>query len=179
MLKPWKLISTQSLIKNRWLDLVEEELETQSGGKISPFYRFNTSDWGMVIARTIEGKFVLVNQYRRGTDQICTEFPAGGFDAGEDPAQGMARELQEETGYGSDEDIQLLANYPVNPANQNARVHIYFWDQVYLQNEPQNHPTEELETLVWSFEEVEAGFQRTQIQHPIHHLAWLLVQSHL
>lgn len=46
-----------------------------------------------------DGKIVLVRQYRHATRQFLWELVAGRMEAGEDPKQGAARELLEETGY--------------------------------------------------------------------------------
>lgn len=179
MLKPWKLISAKTLIKNRWMHLIEERLETKSGGVIEPFYRFDNNHWGLVIARTKKGEFVLVEQYRRGTDSLCIEFTAGGFDPGEDPAVGMMRELGEETGYQSQEEIELLGHYPVNPANQNGEVYIFFWDQVELKVEPQSDPTEEIKVHLVNEETLKDWIKTKTIVHPLHHFSWLLYLDRL
>jgi ADP-ribose pyrophosphatase len=46
-----------------------------------------------------DGKIVLVRQYRHATRQFLWELVAGRMEAGENPKQGAARELLEETGY--------------------------------------------------------------------------------
>src|ERR1700751_663982 len=46
-----------------------------------------------------DGKIVLVRQYRHATQQYLWELVAGRMEAGENPKQGAARELLEETGY--------------------------------------------------------------------------------
>ncbi len=172
MLKPWKLLSSKTLIKNKCLNLIEEKLETESGGNISPFYKFETGSWGMVIAKTNENQFVLVKQYRRGIDEICLEFPAGAIETNEDFADGLKRELLEETGYSSEEPIILLGQFPVNPANQTGEVVIFFWDKVILTHGPNLDPTEEIEVVLMSEADVQESFKSLVIKHPIHHLAW-------
>ena len=60
-------------------------------------------DWVTIVpvlhAPGREDAFLMVRQYRHGVELITTEFPAGLVDPGEDPLQGAARELEEETGY--------------------------------------------------------------------------------
>lgn len=171
-MKPWTLKSSKDLIKNKWLHLKEEELETESGGKIAPFYRFITRDWGLVIPRTVEGDFILVKQYRRGIDDFSIEFPAGVFEVDENDGEGVLRELSEETGYHSAKPPILLGSFFVNPANQAGRVVIYFVDEVELTSAPENDPTEEIEVLKVSKTELQKYFDQMVISHPIHHLAW-------
>lgn len=45
-----------------------------------------------------DGRVVLVRQYRYPVDQDVWELPAGRLDAGESPAEGARRELEEEVG---------------------------------------------------------------------------------
>lgn len=177
MLKPWKLIESKDLLKNNWIHLKEERLETESGGIIEPFYRFITKNWGLVIPETSEGDFILVRQYRRGLDDFCLEFPAGAFDEGEDFALGMLRELSEETGYTSNNQIQLLGQFPVNPANQDGEVAMYSLKEAQHTDQPEMNPTEELEIVLMSRSELDRAFEKGEIVHPMHHLAWHLYLS--
>lgn len=48
---------------------------------------------------TSDGEVILVREYRPGPDQIMLDLPSGALVPGEDPTQGMLRELEEETGY--------------------------------------------------------------------------------
>lgn len=47
----------------------------------------------------IDGKMLVVEQYRKPMEKFQIEIPAGKLDAGEEPIAAAARELQEETGY--------------------------------------------------------------------------------
>lgn len=176
MLKPWKLIQSKDLLKNNWIHLKEERLITESGGVIEPFYRFITKNWGLVIPQTRSGEFILVRQYRRGVDDFCLEFPAGAFHEEEEFDVGMRRELSEETGYTSSEEMTLLGKFSVNPANQAGQVGIYSLTDVRLTDQPEMNPTEELEIVIMTQEELKIAFKTGEIVHPMHHLAWHLHQ---
>jgi ADP-ribose pyrophosphatase len=52
-----------------------------------------------IVATPRPGELVLVRQYRHPVGLTLWELPAGTAEPGEDPAQGAARELREETGY--------------------------------------------------------------------------------
>lgn len=45
-----------------------------------------------------DGKIIFVRQYRHAFQEILLEIPAGMLEEGEDPMEGVARELAEETG---------------------------------------------------------------------------------
>lgn len=58
------------------------------------------------------GNLMFVRQYRHAIGEMMLEIPAGMMEEGEDPAQCIHRELQEETGYYSDDITFLMEMYP-------------------------------------------------------------------
>lgn len=67
----------------------------------------------VVVARTDEGKFVLVGQYRRPVDARVIDFAAGLVED-EDAQTTARRELEEETGYRC-ATLRQLASGPTSP----------------------------------------------------------------
>jgi ADP-ribose pyrophosphatase len=59
-----------------------------------------------------DGKIVLVRQYRHATGQYLWELVAGRMEKGENPKQGAARELIEETGYRAKKITVFLDIFP-------------------------------------------------------------------
>ncbi|HWP84077.1 MAG TPA: NUDIX hydrolase [Terriglobia bacterium] len=66
----------------------------------------------VILPRTVEGRIVLVRQYRLAAGRELWELPAGTVDNGETPLQTARRELAEETGYRSSRWRKLIAFYP-------------------------------------------------------------------
>ena len=62
------------------------------------YYHVDKSNYVIIIAEDDSGLINVIRQYRRGTDEIQFELPAGFIDAGETPIEAAERELQEETG---------------------------------------------------------------------------------
>ncbi|GMQ64500.1 NUDIX hydrolase [Vallitalea sp. AN17-2] len=58
-----------------------------------------------------DGNIIMVRQYRNAADDYVLEIPAGGVEEGEDPSICAKRELEEETGYKSDNIEYLLKFY--------------------------------------------------------------------
>ena len=77
-----------------------------------------------ILALDEEDCTYLVRQYRYAFAQELTELPAGKLEPGEDPAACALRELEEETGYRS-EDLELLINVNTTVAFCNEFIGIY------------------------------------------------------
>jgi 8-oxo-dGTP pyrophosphatase MutT (NUDIX family) len=81
------------LFTSPWCRLVSE---TQADGK--PYYMLDSPDYVAVVARTREGRLLLVRQHRPVVGHESIEQPSGPVAAGETPEQAARRELLEETG---------------------------------------------------------------------------------
>lgn len=71
-----------------------------------------------------DGKLLLIRQWRRATNEILIEIPAGLLEKGEDPAACAGRELQEETGFKA-RDIIPLGFFYTAPGFTNEKVHLF------------------------------------------------------
>ena len=78
-----------------------------------------------IVPVTDEGKILMVTQYRNALDQFTLEIPAGALDHEKEPAiECASRELEEETGYRSD-DLEWLISIRTTVAFCNERIEIY------------------------------------------------------
>ena len=72
-----------------------------------------------------DGRILMVRQYRNALDRFTLELPAGKVDAPDEPKElCAARELEEETGYRSD-DLKHLITVNTTVAFCNERIEIY------------------------------------------------------
>jgi 8-oxo-dGTP pyrophosphatase MutT (NUDIX family) len=111
-IKPWKILESTHLRKRIRLDKCE--LPT---GFLLDATVLEYRTWANVLAVTRDMKAVLVRQYRHGVKDILLELPGGIVEDGEDPLDGIKRELLEETGYAASNIIEIGRLYP-NPAIQ-------------------------------------------------------------
>jgi len=84
-------------------------------------------DWVIVIPviETPQGKkFVMVRQWRHGSQSLSLEFPGGVCEPGEAPVDAAAREMLEETGYKSDA-VRKIGEFNPNPAIMSNRIHFF------------------------------------------------------
>lgn len=72
-----------------------------------------------------DGKILMVRQYRNALDRETLEIPAGGREGTKEPTRDCAaRELEEETGYKSD-NLELLISIYTTVAFCNEKIDIY------------------------------------------------------
>lgn len=79
---------------------------------------------GACVLCVIDGKVVLVRQFRYAYGEELLEIPAGKLNAGEDPLVAAKRELEEETGLVAKRLEHLYTLYPT-PGYTNEKIYIY------------------------------------------------------
>lgn len=94
-------------------------------GKIVQWDYFHHNGGAAVIPVMEDGRILMVRQHRNALDRYTLEIPAGAFDYEGEPGLSCAsRELEEETGYRSD-DFSFLLNMNSMPAFTNEKVSVY------------------------------------------------------
>jgi len=81
------------VFSSTWCRLLAER---RDGG--DPYYMLDVPDYVAVVARTREGRILLVRQHRPVVGHDSIELPSGHVDPGETPEAAVRRELLEETG---------------------------------------------------------------------------------
>lgn len=103
-----KTISSEIIYEGKILTVRRDKVETVSGES----YREIIEHGGgaVIIGLTKSGKMLMVRQYRKAVERDVFEVPAGKIDPGEDPKETARRELEEETGYKSN-DVKFLTKF--------------------------------------------------------------------
>ena len=175
-MKPWKLLDTEYLVNAPWLKVAKEKCELPNGKVIDDFYTLWQPDWVLILARTVEGKWVMTEQYRHGTGKIALEFPAGIIDKGEIPEQTAIRELQEECGYGPLRDCheatplamtKYIGVFPVNPDRHRGIFHIVFIDGVVKGGDTHFDSNEDIESCEMDDAELQKKIADGIFNHPL------------
>ncbi len=118
----WKSGNKKRLLDTPILSVSQKEFFSPEG-KSGQFIVIDAPDWAAVIPE-IDGDFLMVKQWRHGSECLSLEFPGGVIEKGEEPAKGAARELLEETGRAARELICLGSVSP-NPAIFSNRFHVF------------------------------------------------------
>jgi len=138
-IQPWKVRESTYLRRRVRLDTCE----LPNGSIFHPMVlEFHT--WANVLALTPGQQAVLIRQYRHGAGEVMWEFPGGIVEDGEDPLDGIKRELLEETGYASEQVIEVGRLHP-NPANQSNHMHCFLALNAKKMAEPTPDEVEEIE----------------------------------
>ncbi|KEO82381.1 NUDIX domain-containing protein [Tumebacillus flagellatus] len=114
-----------------------------------------------VLAITADDKILLVNQFRKATNRLLIETPAGKLEPGEDPLTSAKRELEEETGYQAAE-WKHFSSFYTSPGFADELMHSYIATD--LTKSQQNLDDDEfLDVLHVSAEEAEQMVQDGRI----------------
>ena len=120
----WKLLKKTSRYKDMVLDVEHHEYFFERAGRSADFTVVNLKDWVIVVPVDIDGNFIMVRQFRFGSNSYTLEFPGGAVDLGEDFRKSAPRELCEETGYTSQKITHLASIHP-NPAFMSNMCHVF------------------------------------------------------
>lgn len=134
-----------------------------------------------VIAVTTEHKIILVEQYRKALERSIIEIPAGKLEQGESPELTARRELEEETGYGSNE-LTYLQSFATSPGFADEVVHLFVARGLYkIENGATTDDDEFVELLEVTLEEAEQMVVEQKIYDAKTAFAvlWLKLNSHL
>ncbi|MGC6425241.1 MAG: NUDIX hydrolase [Lentimonas sp.] len=163
----WEIVDDKLLSSCRVWDLRARRYRHPHSGKEGEFYYIDSRDWAIVVARTIDGKLVLVRQFRCGLDALSWELPGGIVDEGEDPVAAGLRELQEETGYVA-ESGRLIGHCSPNPAILNNTCQVIFADNCRLHADGTDWDEhEEIEVRAIPEEEVMQWVRDCKIGHAL------------
>lgn len=106
------------------INMYKDRLKTPDGREVD-WDHIDHPGAAAVIPVADDGKLILVNQYRNSVDRITLEIPAGARDSREEEfIVCAARELEEETGFHSD-DLTFLISVNTEIAFCNERIDIF------------------------------------------------------
>ena len=104
----FKLTKSEILFRGKVFDLQVDQIIYDSGN--AGIREIAVHPGGAVVAAVNDAeKIVMVKQFRYPLQKFLIELPAGKLELNEDPMLCAARELQEETGYMSEDIIKLGA----------------------------------------------------------------------
>jgi len=164
---PWKKVGTKKLADYRVYGVRSDTKISPRTGQSHDFFIIEAVNWVNVIPITTEGKIVMVEQYRHGSDTIELEIPGGMMDEGEtDPVATGVRELQEETGYEGRNARLIGQTYP-NPAIMNNVCYTVLVEQCVCKHPLKFDQTEDIHVVLVDPKEIPELIRTNRIGHSL------------
>lgn len=169
----WKTLKSEYLIRRPWLTARKDCVQLPSGVVLDEYYVLEYPAWVNVIARTKDGSYVVIRQYRHALDDVFWEIVAGVVDASDkSPLAAAKRELWEETGYGGGE-WRLVAKIAPNPGAMTNLCYCYVAEGVEKVSDQHLEKTEDIAVHLMSEEEVRremanGGFMQALMLTPLY-----------
>ncbi|MGN1148340.1 MAG: NUDIX hydrolase [Lachnospiraceae bacterium] len=124
MAEEFKRLSRDLVQKGAIIDYYQDTVQVPNGHIVKWDFIGHKGAAAVVPVRE-DGKLLMVRQYRNALDRYTIEIPAGGLNGAEEPTDiAAARELEEETGYRT-EDLEFLISIRTTVAFCNEKIDIY------------------------------------------------------
>ena len=124
MAEEFRRLNRELMYHGTIVDFYKDTIEVPNG-KVVEWDFIGHKGAAAVLPVREDGKLLMVRQYRNALDRYTLEIPAGGLNGADEPTRDAAgRELEEETGYRSD-DLEWLITIRTTVAFCNEKIDIY------------------------------------------------------
>lgn len=163
--KKWKLLSKKDVSPSKWFPIEERTYELPNGKIVDDFTVTTLADVAMIVPITTDNKVVLVNQYKPGVDAVIMQFPAGRIENNHKNMDETAQhELEEETGIKvALHQLTPFAKLSGFSTKATEIVYLYLAQECEFNSEQHFDPTEDIEIVKLSFDEMDALVESNEI----------------
>lgn len=149
-----KTISSKSIYEGNIISLRVDDVELPDG-KLAKRELIKHPGAVATIPITADGKLILVKQFRKALNRTLIEIPAGRIEIDEDPKHTAIRELEEETGFGTNK-VTYIQSFATSPGFADEIIHLYLAEELYkIENPADGDEDEFIELIEVSIEEAE------------------------
>lgn len=158
-----KTLDSKKIYECNFLRLYEDKIELPDGNQAERVY-VKHDGAAAVLPITKEGKIILTKQYRYPVQKVSIEIPAGKKDDPNEVGFDCAkRELEEETGYQSD-DIQKVYDIHNCIAYSDEVIELFIARDCYKVDNPlESDPDEFIEAFLYTIDEAKELLESNEI----------------
>jgi ADP-ribose pyrophosphatase len=149
----YKLKKSEIVFKGKMIGLKVDTIEYKNGNTGIREVAIHPGG-ACIVPVTSEGKIVLLTQFRYPVQKVTLEIPAGKLDNNEDPFVCAARELEEETGYRSNNIIKL-GEILTSPGFCTELLHLYIARDLIPGDHNREDGEEGMELFELTFDEID------------------------
>jgi ADP-ribose pyrophosphatase len=166
-IKPWQKVSSKPVGNFRIFNIRSDVKVSPRTGCEHDFYVIESVNWVNVIALTTDGKLVMIDQYRHGSNTVELEIPGGMMDPEDNSAlEAGLRELREETGYEGTQ-AEVIGQVYANPAIMNNICYTVLVRDCELKHAPQLDHGEDLAVTLVNPAEIPQLVRQGRIGHSL------------
>ena len=174
----WTTVSKKEVYRGGVFTVFEQ---TSHGpeGREGRFSVLEARDWAVVVPLVRQGpepQFLMVRQYRHGSNTSSLEFPGGVIEPGETPEKAATRELAEETGWVPTVLYHAGTVFP-NPAIQSNHFNVFLALDPYPAVERNLDEHEVVDALLLPAREVRDGMGEGELSHALMSAALFLAEK--
>jgi len=152
-----------------WESYCSAPKSLQDNRESQVFTVIDARDWVIVVPviDNPDGKqFIMVWQWRHGSQSLSLEFPGGVMEQGENPDEAAIRELYEETGY-KPQKIEKIGEFSPNPAIMSNKVHFFLAENLTGDGKQNLDEDEYVETTLININDVMQGMGKKPYIHAL------------
>jgi len=165
-IQKWLTVETRTVYCTPIFDLHRRRSAHPHRGQ-KDFFILEAPNWVNIIPLTDKEEVVMVRQFRHGIEDFTVELPGGMVDPDDhDPRDAARREMIEESGYDSDEIIELGRVHP-NPAIQANSCYSYLARGVHKVMKPVPTGAEETQVVLVPLREIPKMIASEKILHAL------------
>ncbi|MFD0670501.1 NUDIX hydrolase [Cohnella sp. GCM10027633] len=120
-------LSTKPIFEGRIINLQVDTVRLPNGDTATR--EIVRHPGAVAVVALLDGKLLVVEQFRKPLENAQVEIPAGKLDGGERPETAAMRELEEETGYKAAK-LTKLSEFSTSPGFADEIIHLYVADEL-------------------------------------------------
>ena len=160
----WEILSKESLLSRKpWFEVHQESVRLPNGKLVQDYYGIQMPHYTVVFAMTEEQKVLVLRCYGHAIGEVTLTMPGGMLETGEDPLEGIQRELLEETGYVAPQ-WKMLGSFAGSSTRGCGTYHMFFATEAYSKQEADSGDLEEMELLLWTPKQIEEAIDTGKVQ---------------